>query len=113
MTEINGNNLHFQHLSVLQCTLTRTRHCLKQLCDAQSQSQEHAGTPAASCTGVFLRARILTDMALAAFVYCGSVSTAISAFWNAGVPAWVGSICSPKPCTQGGATSAVCQRQTH
>ena len=55
-------------------------------------------TPAASCTGVFLRALILTDMAWAAAVYLGFVSTSIKASLNAGLPIWEGLKRSPKPC---------------
>ena len=43
-------------------------------------------TPAASCTGVVLRALILTDMAWAAAVYFGLVSTSVRACLNAGLP---------------------------
>ena len=65
---------------------------------ARGLGYQKDGTPTASCTGVFLRALILTDMASAALVYCGLLSTSIMASPNAGVVAWLGSKRTPNPC---------------
>ena len=56
-------------------------------------------SPAASCTGVFLRALILTDMACAALVYRGVLSTSVMASPKAGVPICVGLTRTPNPYT--------------
>ena len=55
-------------------------------------------TPAASCTGVRLRALSFLEAALAAWPYLGSSKTCQMADAKAGVSMWAGSTCSPKPC---------------